>query len=274
MSDIVITFLNEKGLYLKDDSFFAQQLGEIQSSERREWLKTYLSDSTYFLLHGIIDQVYSLDTIFRTPNRAVVSITGYILFRSILEYSYKLTYLAGPETSANERIKRAIELYYSDLCAYKRLPEEAKVKLRQDQENLTLDWYKEVTDGKDLKRPISVWGIFSAVGDPEDEEFPWPKDSNGTPVNPVYMWGYRVTSPMTHGNLWAIKHHRLTQIDKSGGVTKALPDLDPEAIRRLQTGVATVLQLSFGIAVQFMHGHLPSDVMNRLGAHIGSLTNS
>ena len=267
MGEIVIGFLDNEGLGPRGASLFAQQLGEVESPERRAWLKTYLSESAYFLLQGIVDQTCSLDSILATPNPAVVSITGHALFRTILEYAYKLTYLTDPEIGGNTRIRRTIELGYADLCAYERLPSELQGGTSPSPETLLRDWYKEVTEGSELREP-KVRSIFDAVGDPEDDGFPWPKDGSGKAVNPVYVWGYRVTSPIVHGNLWAIKHHGLTHVSKSGGVTTALPGLDAKAMRLLREGAARSLQLSFGITVQLMHGHLPSDVMNRLEAHI------
>ena len=271
MSDIVIDYLIENGLYLKDDSFLAQTLAEIQSSERREWLKTYLSENAYFLLHGIVDLVYSLDFSPSQRNRAIVSISGRVLLRTILEYSGKLTYLADPEISPNQRIKRALKTYYTDLDEYERLLPELKAEPSQNLKEFAREWFAEVGEGKELKRYRGPRSIFDSIGDPEFEE--WPIDRTGKSVNPVYALGYQVNSTVTHGNLWAIKHYGLTHVNKPGEVTTALPGLDADGILSLQKAAATVLQLSFGIAVQFMHGHLPSGVMNRLRDHIVSLTN-
>ncbi len=272
MCDLVIDFLNEKGLDLKDDSFFAQEVGKIQSPERREWLKTYLSENAYFLLHGIVNLAYSLDFILSQRNRAIVSISGQVLLRTILEYSGKLTYLADPEISPNQRIKRALKTYYTDLDEYERLLPELKAEPSQNLKEFAQEWYAEVAEGKELKRYRGPRSIFDSIGDPEFEE--WPIDRTGKSVNPVYALGYQVNSTITHGNLWAIKHYGLTHVNKSGGITTALPGLDADGILSLQRAAATVLQLSFGFAVQFMHGRLPSGVMNRLGARIQSLTNS
>ena len=52
MSDIVINFLDEKGLYLEDGSFFARELGETQSPERREWIKQLSFGFAVRFLHG------------------------------------------------------------------------------------------------------------------------------------------------------------------------------------------------------------------------------
>ena len=187
-------------------------------------------------------------------------------------HSCKLTYLTAPEIGADERIKRAIEIYNVDLHEYERLPLELRTEPSQSQKELVSDWYKEVTGGRRLAQPIQVQSIFDSIGDPSEEH--WPKDRSGKPVNPVYTLGYHINSAITHGNLWAIKHYGLTPVEKAGGVTTALPGLDANGIRSLRKGAATLLQLSFGFAVQFMHGDLPSGVMNRLGAHIQPLMNS
>ena len=175
MSDIVINSLNEKGLdrwEWEDDSFFAKELDEIQSLERRAWLQKDLCERTYFLLHGIIDQVYSMDNILISSNPAVASVSGYILLRTILEYSYKLAYISAVEISKTERIRRDLELFYSDICAYKRLPSGLKGDSTQEQERFAREWYKEVTGGKELKRPVDARSIFDAIRSPDDEGFP------------------------------------------------------------------------------------------------------
>ena len=134
------------------------------------------------------------------------------------------------------------------------------------------EWYEELAEGRKLKRPIKVRSIFDAFGDPDLEG--WPRDKGGEPVNPVYKKGYHVSSAVTHGNLWAIKHYGLTHVQKSGAVTTALPGLDAEGIRIMERVAATLLLSSFGYAVQFMHGLPPSGLMNRMRAQIDSLTTS
>ena len=272
MCDTVVDFLEEKGLDVKESSYLAQTLDEIQATERREWIKKYLSENVYFLLHGIIDQVYSLDCVLATSNPAVVSVAGHVLLRSTLDYGYKLAYLTVPEIGADERIKRAIEIYHRDMREYERLPPELKSESGQNRMEFVSEWYKEVSGGVELKRPIPVRSIFDAIGDPELEE--WPRDMGGNPANPVYKEGYRIYSTVTHGNLWAIKHYGLTHVDKSGAITIALPGLDAEGKRLMQRVAGGLLQLSFGFAVQFMDGFAPSGIMNRMSAQIDSLAYS
>lgn len=218
--------------------------------------------------------MYSLDFILTQRNPAIVSITGRVLLRAILEYRYKLAYLTVPDISANERIKRSIKIYHRDLYEYERLPTELKAEPSQDRKEFVREWYKEVAESKEkeLNRPISAQSIFDSIGDPECEE--WPRDVRGKSVNPVHTRGYKVNSAITHGNLWAKKHYGLTHVNKSDGVTTALPGLDAEGTRVLYKVTATLLQSSFGIAVQFMHGYLPAHVMNRLGDQIGYITDS
>ena len=131
MCDTVMAFLGERGLDLKERSYLAQEFGEIRLTERREWITRYLSENVRFLLHGIIDQVYSLDCILASSNPAIVTVSGHVLVRSMLEYGYKLFYLTVAEISGEERIKRALEIYNLDMHEYERLPPDLKAESRQ-----------------------------------------------------------------------------------------------------------------------------------------------
>ena len=268
MSNIIMDFLNEAGFTLKEDSFFAQELQEIRSPERREWIREYLSDSTYFLLQGIIDQAYSIDSVLDVTNRAVVSLTGRVLLRTMLEYSYKLVYLTDKDIGIVERIKRAIETYNTDLHEYRRLPPEFKREISQDQTSLIGSWYKELTGKDELPRSLSARSIFDSVGDPEDD---WPRDRGGNPINPVYQMGYQVNSVIAHGNLWAIKHYGLVHLQKPDDRIADLAGYDKNTIRILKRNAASILQLSFAFAEQFMQGYPPSHILNRLNVPIALL---
>ena len=262
LGDIVIEFLSENGLELRGNSFFSRELGNIPSADRREWLEWHLCENTYFLLHGIIDQAYSLDSILARRNPGTLSVSGSVLLRTMLEYSYKLGFLITPDIAASERIKRAIEVGYADLREYESLPADLKGQPTEDRKHFLQDWYSEITGGSKLVQPIRVRGIFDSIGDPQVEQ--WPQDKGGNPKNPIYARGYQINSAVTHGNLWAIKHYGLTHLKRSNGSTATLPGLGPETIRLQQEIAARLLQLSFGLAVQFMQGVLPASTMNRL----------
>ena len=274
MCDIILDDLRDKGLEVTQGSYLANLLATVRSSKRRDWLKSYLSDSVYFLLHGILDQVYSLDAILAARNRATVSISGLVILRTSLEYGFKLAYLTTPDINDDERISRTIRLYYTDLYWHRRLPSHLMGDSAQHIEQLIQEWYKELNGGQALKRTISARSIFDSIGDPEDEAVPWPKNKEGDFVNPVYSVGYHMGSTIIHGNLWAIKHHGVTKIGKVGEKTIVTPGLDAEGTRLLRLYGARLLQLSFGFATQFTYGFLRSDVMNTLNGHIESLEQS
>ena len=50
MSDIVINALNEQKWHVREGSRFADELEEVQSPERREWLRDYVVQHTFFLV--------------------------------------------------------------------------------------------------------------------------------------------------------------------------------------------------------------------------------
>ena len=268
MSNIVLDFLDGEGFAIRDDSFFAQELQEIHSIERCEWLRVHLTESAYFLLQGIIDQACSIDSVLDVMNRADVSLTGRILLRTMLEYSYKLVYLTDKNIGRKERSERAIRTYSADLHEYKRLPPQFQGDTGQDQQALIALWYKELTGKDKVPQSLSARDIFNAVGDPEDD---WPRDGRGKPINPVYKIGYQVNSVITHGNLWAIKQYGLVHFQRPDGTVVDLAGYDKNALRILKKSAVSILQLSLGFAVQFVHGHPPAHIMNRLNAPMSRL---
>ena len=266
MCDIIVGFLNEGGFELKEDSFFALELGEIQSLERREWLRTHLSESAYYLLQGIIDQACSMESTLSAINPASVSVTGSVLLRTMLEYAYKLTHLTDSHISINQRIKRAIEIYHNDLNEYDRLPEELRGELGQDQSELLGQWYEEIT-GEELSRRIPVRNIFDSVGDSDE----WPRDRGDNPINPVYIMGYQINSLIAHGNLWALRHYGLTHVQGPDGIAASLPGWSAGKVRNYQRAAASLLQFAFAFAMQLMHGYPPAHIMNRLNVPINRI---
>ena len=113
MINVVLRQLDEEKLELREDSFFAEELRNIPEMKRRELMETYLRDKTFLLLHGIMDQVHSLNSMLNVPSPAVVEVSPYILARTMLEYLSKLAYLTDPQTS--ERIPRTLRCLYADL---------------------------------------------------------------------------------------------------------------------------------------------------------------
>ena len=120
MTQIVLDYLNEEKLELSENSFFAAELQNIPTLKRRDLIQNYLCDSTFLLLHGIIDQVHSLNSVLRLRTPAVFAISPFVLIRTMLEYSSKLTYLTDPHTS--ERIPRTLKCLYADIQQFKKLP--------------------------------------------------------------------------------------------------------------------------------------------------------
>ena len=274
MSNIVLGYLDKHELKLNENSSFAQELCAIQVPERREMLRTYLCDSTYFLLHGIIDHVHSLNIALNVPSPAVVSVSPYVLARATLEYVQKLVYLTYP--LIEDRIQRSLRCYCADIREYRKLPEDLTSQpARQLAENnaiLAEKWHCELTGGSQKLRPITALEIFEAVEEKRfDEEGQdlWVTDGKGTSVPFAYAKGYRIFSAVTHSNLWAIRHFGMTKIGNKGDVTLASSGLDLRGVLLFKLSAAMQLQFSFGFAVQFMSGHLPAGTMNRLGAQIG-----
>ena len=273
MCDIVIATLNKEGLERREGSPFTRELDEIQSQERREWLGDYVWQRTYLLLHGAIDQAYQLDACINNPNPALVSVTQYILLRSIQEYTTRLAYLVDLKIEPTERIRRAIELYHADLFAYENLPSNLRVHPGQNRETFLSAWYEEITCGKKLNRRYPVRSIFDDLGSPEEEG--WPTDNGGKPINPTYQKGYQIWSAVTHGHLWAIRHYGLTKVGKIGEQTMWLPGgAATRTILSWQEIAGRLLQYAFGFAVQFLHPSLDTSTMDELEHQIALIQQS
>lgn len=273
MTDIVLNYLNEEKLEVRENSFFGEELKDILIPKRRDLFRTYLCDSTFLLLQGVIDQVHSLDSTLRVRTPAVFAISPFILMRTLLEYSAKLTYLTDPHS--NERIQRTLKCLFADIQEFRKLPQDltspAGRKRADDQADLATEWYSELTGGKEKLRPVSALEIFEELaGDPSDEweQHDWVEDGRGHLVPFSYSKGYRIYSAIAHGNSWAVQHYGVTKIHSDVGETVTLPGLDAKTVHNLQILAGRQLVSSLGFAVQFMRGTIPAGAMNKMEALI------
>ena len=280
MINIVLDYLNEENMELREDSFFAEELLDIPIPKRRDLIRSYLSDSTFLLLHGIIDQVHSLNSMLSVPTPAVVATSPFILIRTMHEYSNKLTYLTDPHTS--ERIPRTLKCLYADIQEFRKLPRDHTSPTGrmfvEDRANLATEWYCELEGGEGKLRPVSALEIFEEVaGEQSDEggKLDWVEDGRGSLVPFAYS-SYRIFSAVAHGNSWAVQHYGVTKIRGDDGETVAMPGLDARTVYNLQVLAGRQLVSSLGIAIQFMHGLglAPTRVMNELEALIASIQNA
>ena len=260
MTHIVIAHINGGGISLTANSDFARQLEEIQVPERRDLLRDYVSDGTFMLLCGIIDQVRSLDQVLAAPD---ASVSAYILVRATLEYSYKIAYLAEPYIDPEERVCRALRLYCTDLEQYRKMPEDLKpnsagevvTKHMQPAE----EWYQEIACKK--LRSVSAREIMDKVWNSDDEQG-YSAGNNGEVGNPIYDKGYRIGSTLTHGNIWAIRHYGLTMtLIENRVVTSS--GLKEKVVGDLLLIAAGCLMYSFGFIAQLMN-RPPTGTVNRL----------
>ena len=132
-------------------------------------METYLCDKTFLLLHGIIDQVHSLNSMLNVPSPAVVEISPYILARTKLEYLSKLTYLTDPQTS--ERIPRMLRCLYADLQEFSKLPRDLTSptgrRLAEDRCKIAMEWYSELTNGERKIQAVKMLEIFEELAGEE-----------------------------------------------------------------------------------------------------------
>ena len=276
MIKIVQDYLNEEKLELREDSFFAEELRCISIPKRREMIRTYLCDNTFLLLQGIIDQVHSLGLMLSVPTPAVVAISPFVLIRTMLEYSSKLTYLTDPH--ASQRIPRTLKCLYADIQEFRKLPRDLTTpdgrRFVDERAVLATEWYGEFTNDEEKLRPVSALEITTELAGEQSDEWgklDWVEDGRGNLVPFAYAKGYRINSAVAHGNSWAMQHYGMTKIRSDDGKTTARPGLDAKTVYTLQVLAGRQLLLSFGFAVQFMRGLLPSGTMNELEALLASL---
>lgn len=267
--DIVIEALKERGLEPQAGSRFSEELSHVEPEERRRWLLEYVTQNTWSLLNGILDQVYKLGSCIYSINPSPVSVAEFILLRSIIEYSYKLSYLTVLDVDADERIKRAIECAHEDLVAYERLPSRLRSNSAQHRRPFLEEWYKEITGKQKPKHPLRARDLFDDLGGSNEEwqriAGEWPADRGGKAVNPAYQSGYAIWSAITHGNAWAIAHFGLTKDGSDDDDPRWFPGLNPDTIHNCEELAVRLLQHAFGFSVQLMnHRGLDAGAMNRL----------
>ena len=208
------------------------------------------------LLIGVQDQVRSLGAAFNIG----ASVTPFILGRTILEYSFKITYISDPQISPTERIKRFLRLYYTDIQQFDKLPDDLRSssgkELATERKRQADAWYQEITNkhlaGVDSKKIVDeVW---------ESGLQAW--KSKSSEENAIYEKGYRIGSAIVHGHGWAIGHYCLeTQVVGDSYLTTA--SLKEETIRDLLLIAAGCLMYSYGFVTQLMD-MLPTGIMNKL----------
>ena len=255
--DLVESEMYAGTVSLPGQSFLATEIIEVQQPDRRAFLGNYICESMIALLLGVLDQArctaLSLD-------RPGVAISPYVLMRGLLEYSYKITYIADAQIDREERIRRALMLYITEIREYQKMPRECRSASADQRvssgKGLANCWYRELT-GKDL-RTVTTQAIMDSVwkagGDRLQEQSPG--------QNTIYEQGYRTGSVVAHGNTWAIRHFCL-QAHSIGASRVIMPGLREPVLYDLLELAARILQLSFGFVVQAGR-ILPAGVMNRL----------
>ena len=264
--DIVADELNGRSIKPTEHSFFLEEITDVEPPERQQLLREYVCNTVVHLLIGVQDQVRSLGAALNVGS----SVTPFILWRTILEYSYKIAYLADPAIDPRERILRFLRIYFDDIRVLEKLPATLRPssgnELTTKRKQQATEWYLELT-GRDL-RQVSAQEILDAVWRSGQETWP----TNAGNENPIYQKGYRVGSGLVHGHSWAIRHYCLeTQFVGSNSIT--IPRLEEETIRNLLLVAAVRLTHSFGFVCQLMH-ILPASAMNKLEAKIAEIRDS
>ena len=264
MCDLVASEMAAGAVSLPGQSFLAAELRAVQQTDRRDFLEKYVCQSMIALLCGVLDQARCLARTLDTPG---VAVGPYMLIRGLLEYSYKITYIADPQVDSKERILRTLMLYGNDIRAYQKMPKELRSatsdQLALSRKEMADCWYRELT-GKKLK-PLTTKTIMDSVWN-TGLEIP---QQQGPGQSVIYERGYRTASVVTHGNIWAIRHFCLeTRYDAEGVVFT--PRLQELVLYDLLLIAACDLQVSFGFVAQ-LGSTLPSGVMNRLEENIYDL---
>ena len=244
--------------------FFAAELETVQQKERKDFLTNYICESMIALLLGVLDQAKCLALSLDTPG---IAISPFILMRCLLEYGYKITYLADAEIQPEERIRRSLMLYLTDIREYQKMPGEYRsVAADQHASNgkeMSACWYQELT-GKQLNT-VSTKAIMDSVWNAGSDMLQGQDPGH----NAIYEKGYRSGSVVTHGNTWAIRYFCLEKRSDAAG-TVLTPRLRERVLYGTLEVAARILQLSFGFVVQF-GSTLPASVMNRLEEKIYKL---
>ena len=262
--DLVELEIANGAVSLPGQSFFAQELEAIQRSDRRNFLKNYVSESLISLLLGVLDQAKCMALVLGTPG---IAISPFLLSRGLLEYSHKIAYIAEPEIEPHQRIRRALELYTADLRELNKMS--SLSRSNSDFQHVTSSrgladcWYRELT-GKKL-RSLSTKAIMDAV---------WKEGVEGleeqeSSLNVAYEIGYRVGSVIAHGNTWAVRRFCLETHVKAGCEVLKLHLQQPLLLDMLVLA-AEILQSSFAYVVQ-LASTLPASAMNKMEKKIFGL---
>lgn len=261
MCEVVVDRLNDRGLTIQPGSLFSQELNEIQIQERRKWLGEYISSSSTALLLSVIEMVVELERCLAGEGSAV---NPYIILRSIMEHTYKISYLTDGEIDADERIRRALRTYYAEMQEYQKLSEEHRVANTDPQlvsvRNLITKWYRELT-GKRMPSRLSAKEIIEAGQKLTSSG--WIEGAPGVKET-TYESFYRISSGIVHGNLWALAHFCMRTIPQ-GPTRVVIPfaGLDQETIRLIRICAGRLLLFAFGFTVQ-LHDIIPAGEMNRI----------
>ena len=252
----------DRPMRISDQSYFANMLNSIEELDKRHFVQNYVSDLLRMLLLGVIDQARCMALAVDTPG---IAVTPFILIRTLIEYSYKITYISDPLIEPKERIRRVLDLWYLDSTSYEKLPKDLQLVMKwqsQRPKKDVEDWYRQLT-GKGLAKKTAEF-ILDAVWKAGLET----SQKNNEVTNEIYEQVYRVGSAFQHGNSWAIQHYCL---GKPTGRNDAMT-LHSQSIMVFyflrMAGV--LLQASCGSVVQFQ-SMLPVNVMNEIGEKIAEL---
>ena len=256
--------LATRPLEFPGSSPYAMEISSIEDSEKREFLESYLSESLMALLLGVLDQARSIALISDAPPAAVAPL---VLMRSLQEYNYKIAYLADESIDLEERISRALRLYYVDLVEYKKLPEAIRpVGSTANLEESTTDvvaWYKELTGEK--LTTIRTQKIMDTVWKSGREYL----EENSDAPNGAYEIGYRVGSALAHGNIWAIRNHCLTITREQKGFSVGL-EIQNGLLFNLHLLAAGIVMFAFAFVSQYAVA-LPAATMNKIEEMLSEL---
>lgn len=256
MSQVVIDHINTDNLPLREYSPFSNELDLVQNQTRRELLRNYTLDATFTLLGSVVEQTRSIDQLLSIPG---TSVSAYILLRSTLEHSHKITYVSDPHINPKERICRVLRLRYAELLDVKKFWGEDQSNVEQELFARQLEpvekWYQEITHKKPSR--VSAHEVFTAVwqsGPPYGED---------TRKSKVYESFYRTASAVTHGNTAAIKMYCLDTAPRNGGVVSSWR-LKANQISEILLLAAGSLKYSLGFVHQLCFGSVPAGTMNKL----------
>ncbi len=252
----------DRPMRISDQSYFANMLNSIEELDKRHFVQNYVSDLLRMLLLGVIDQARCMALAVDTPG---IAVTPFILIRTLIEYSYKITYISDPLIEPKERIRRVLDLWYLDSTSYKKLPKDLQLVMKwqsQRPKKEVEDWYRQLT-GRGLAKKTAEF-ILDAVWKAGLET----SHKNNEVTNEIYEQVYRVGSAFQHGNSWAIQHYCLGK--PTGGNDATTLHSQSIMVFYFLRMAGVLLQASCGSVVQFQ-SMLPANVMNEIGEKIAEL---